>query len=145
MNQMRLVPCWMRCSRTWTMPLQKSLKLDVAFYREIDEYMCSWEQEFGQPHCIKDKVWQMMHSNDTKTMSLDKDFEGPMGKANWVEWIGKKTTRFQAEKEEDEIICAQRPQMESTVTLAAEWFSFREMMVLQGVSVLISAYVRWWQ
>ena len=52
------------------------------FHREIDEYMCSWDQAFGRPHYIKDKVWQMMHSNDTKTMNLDKDFEGPMARRN---------------------------------------------------------------
>ena len=31
------------------------------------------------------------------------------------------------------------------MSLAAEWFSLGEMMVLQGVSVLISTYVKEWQ
>ena len=35
--------------------------------------------------------------------------------------------------------------MESLVTLAAEWFSLGEMMVLQEVSVLISTYMKQWQ
>ena len=41
-----------------------------------------------------------------------------------------------------EMICAQKPRMESLVTLAAEWFSLEEMMVLQGVSALISTNVK---
>ena len=52
------------------------------FYRKNDEYMCSWDQAFGRPYYIKDKVWQMMDSNDTKTMNLDKDFEGPLARRN---------------------------------------------------------------
>ena len=37
------------------------------------------------------------------------------------------------------------PQMESIMTLVAEWFSHGELMVPQGVSVLMSDYVREWQ
>ena len=58
------------------------------------------DQEFGRPHYIMDKVWQMMQSNDTKTMNLDKDFEELMGKAQQTGWNGS-TTRFWTEKEED--------------------------------------------
>ena len=35
-----------------------------------------------------------------------------------------------------------KPQMESIMTLVAEWFSLEELLVLQGVSVLMSVYVR---
>ena len=31
-------------------------------YRDINEYMHSWDQELGRPQHIMDKMWQMMHS-----------------------------------------------------------------------------------
>ena len=43
-------------------------------YSEINEYVHSLDQELGRPHHIMDKMWQMMQSNDIKTMNLDKDF-----------------------------------------------------------------------
>ena len=49
--------------------------------REINEYLHSWDPELGRPHHIMDKMWQMMQSNDTKTMNLDKDFEEMVSKA----------------------------------------------------------------
>ena len=57
-------------------------------HREIDEYMYSWDQEWGRPHFVMDKVWQMMQTNDTKTMNLDKDFEEPTSKAQQTGWDG---------------------------------------------------------
>ena len=41
-----------------------------------------------------------------------------------------------------ETVCAQSQWMERNGTLAAEWFSLGEMMVLQGVSVLIYPHER---
>ena len=70
-------------------------------YREINEKMHSWDQELGRPHHIMDKMWQMMQSNDTETMNLDKDFEEMVSKAKQTGWNGStKTTRFWAEEEE---------------------------------------------
>ena len=57
-------------------------------YREINEYMHSWDQELGRPHNIMDKVCQMMQSNDTKTMKLNEDFEELLSKAQQTGWNG---------------------------------------------------------
>ena len=59
----------------------KATETRSRLYREYNEYMHSWDQELGRPHNIMDKVWQMMQSNDTKTLNLDKDFEELMSKA----------------------------------------------------------------
>ena len=32
-------------------------------------------EKMERPHCIMDKMWQMMQSKDTKTLNLDKDLE----------------------------------------------------------------------
>ena len=57
-------------------------------HREINEYMHSWDQELGRPHHIMDKMWQMMQSNDTETMNLDKDFEEMVRNAKQTGWNG---------------------------------------------------------
>ena len=54
-------------------------------FREINECMHSWDQELGRPHNIMDKVWQMMQSNDTKTMNLNEEL---MSKAQQTGWKG---------------------------------------------------------
>ena len=93
-------------------------------YRDINGYMCSWDQEVGRPHDIMDKVWQMMQSNDTMTMNLDKDFEELTEKTQQtgVEWIDKNKQVLDGKKR----------------------FSLGEMM-MQGDSVLLSTYVTHWQ
>ena len=50
-----------------------------------------------------DKMWQMMQSDDTETMNLDKDFEQLLSKATQAGWTGStETTRFWAEEEEEQ-------------------------------------------
>ena len=53
----------------------KAIETRRRLYREIHEYMHSWDQELGRPHYFLDNVWQMMQRNDTKTMHLNKNFE----------------------------------------------------------------------
>ena len=50
-----------------------------------------------------DKIWQMMQSNDTKTMNLNKDFEELLNKVQQTGWNGstKNKTRFWTEEEDD--------------------------------------------
>ena len=69
--------------------------------------MHSRDQEVGRPHYIMDKLWQMMQNNYTKTMSLDRDFEEPMDKAQQTGWNGstKKKTKFWTGKDEDDGEC----------------------------------------
>ena len=82
----------------------KVTQTTCRLYREINEYMHSWDQELGRPHHIMDKMWQMMQSNDTKTMNLDKDFEEMVNKAKRTGWNGlTQTTRFWAEEEEHDL------------------------------------------
>ena len=54
-KQMRLVPGWKICSKTWTRQKRKSTILS-RLCREINEYMHSWDQELGRPCYILDKV-----------------------------------------------------------------------------------------
>ena len=101
--------------------------------------MHSWDQELGRPHKIMEKVWQMMENNDTKTMNQNRDFDELMSKAQQTGWNGPTTTRFWTEKKKtttrNRDYLRPSPRMEVIVSLAVEWFSLGEMMVLQGVSV----------
>ena len=64
-------------------------------YREINEYMHSWDQELGRPHYIMSKERQMMQCSDTKTMILNRDFEELRSKAQQTGRSGStKTTSF---------------------------------------------------
>ena len=50
------------------------------------------------PHCIMDKMWQMMQSKDQ-----DRDFEDIMDKVKQVGWNeSTKTKRFWIEEEDEE-------------------------------------------
>ena len=63
-KQMRPVPCWTTRSKKVDEADAEVTETRRRLYREINEYMHSWDQELGRPHCM-DKVWQMMQSNDT--------------------------------------------------------------------------------
>ena len=53
-------------------------------------------------HHVMENMWQMMQSNDTKTMNLDKDFEDILNKAKQTGWNGStQSTRLWAEEEHD--------------------------------------------
>ena len=85
----------------WTKPTQKSLKPDVVF-AEKSTSICTHVNRNWDGH-IMDKMWQMMQSNDTKTMNLDKDIEEMVRKAKQTGRTGStKTTRFWAEEEEQD-------------------------------------------
>ena len=46
-----------------------------------------------------DKMWQMMQTNDTRTMNLDKYFEEVLNMAQQTGWNGStQATRFWAEE-----------------------------------------------
>ena len=40
--------------------------------RVLREYIYSFEKEMGRPHHIMNKMWQMMQSRDTKTLTWTK-------------------------------------------------------------------------
>ena len=50
----------------------KAPETERKLCRELEEFV---GKRMGQPHYIMDKMWHMMHRNDTKTMNLNKDFE----------------------------------------------------------------------
>ena len=92
-----------------------------------------------------DKVWQMMQSNDTKTMNLDKDIEELTSKAQQTERNGSTKAKDLGRRRIRPVIkvlCAQNTQMESIMNFVAERFSLEEMKVLQGVSVVTSVWAR---
>ena len=95
-----------------------------------------------------DKMWQMMQSNDTKTMNLDKDFEEMVRRNKQGGMDGPKqhgSGQKKRNKIRDQVCLCSNPQMERIMNFLAEWFSFEEMQVLQGVSVLTSVWAREWQ
>ena len=62
-----------------------------------------WSEDRGRPHYLMDKMWQMMQSNDTKTLNLANDFEELMDKTQQRGWLGAtKLKRFWTEEEEDD-------------------------------------------
>ena len=88
------------CSKMWKKPKAETRS---RLHREINGYMHPWDQELGRPHHIMDKMWQMMQSNDFKTINLDKSFEEMVNKAKQTGWNGStKTTRFWTEEEEQD-------------------------------------------
>ena len=71
--------------------------------RVLGDYKHPWEQELERPHYVMDKMWQMMQSNDTKRMNLDKDLEELLNKPKQTGWNGSpKTTTFWAEEKEND-------------------------------------------
>ena len=70
---------------------------------EINEYMHSWEEELGRTHHIMDKMWQMMQSNDTKTMNLDKDVEEMVRKAKQTGLTGSTKQHGSGQKKRNKI------------------------------------------
>ena len=42
---------------------------EQKMFGRFDEYMRTWTEDRGRPHFIMDKIWQMLQSNDTKTLN----------------------------------------------------------------------------
>ena len=89
----------------------RASEVERKLCRELGEYTQSWEKETGRPHYIMDKIWQMVQSNDTKTMNLNKDFEELLNNAQptgwkWVDQNNKFLDRSRI-RSIIEIICAQ--------------------------------------
>ena len=64
----RLVRLWKKCNTIWRKRTPEPLKLN-GFFRVLGEYILTWDKELERPHCVMDKMWQMMQSNETKTMT----------------------------------------------------------------------------
>ena len=63
--------------------------------------MYSWDQEIDRPQYVNERLWQMRQSNDTKSLKLDKDFDGLLELGQQIGWNeSAKTIRFWAEKAE---------------------------------------------
>ena len=70
--------------------------------RVLGECIYSYEKELGRPHCIMDKMWQMMQSTDIKTLNLVKDLEEKMNKVKHVGWNDSTKTKIFWTQDEDE-------------------------------------------
>ena len=72
-----------------------------------------------------DKMWQMMQSNGTKTMNLDKDFEEMVSKAKQTgfEWIDQKphgSGQKKRNKIRDQVCLRSNPQMERIMNFCGQ-------------------------
>ena len=60
-----------------------------------EEYLYSWDQEIDRPQEVNERQWQMMQSNDTKSLNLDKDFDGLQGMVQQIGWNDENIKRKQ--------------------------------------------------
>ena len=72
----------------------KASETERKLCRKLGDSVYSWEQELVRPHHIMDKMWQMMQSNDTKTMNTNKDFEELLSKAQHMD-LDRRTKKQQ--------------------------------------------------
>ena len=57
----------------------KEMQIHLQVFGRFDEYMRTWAEDLGRPNFIMDKIWQMLQSNDTKTLNLTEDVEDLFG------------------------------------------------------------------
>ena len=50
---------------------ERVLESEENLCKELDEYMCSWEQDCGRPNHLSSKIWHMMQSNNMKSENLE--------------------------------------------------------------------------
>ena len=50
--------------------------------RELEEHMYSSEREIGRPNDLSTEIWQIMQSNNTKSVKLESDFTEILGERN---------------------------------------------------------------
>ena len=72
--------------------MTESLKLSGNYAVYSESTYRRGKKKWSPPHHVLDKMLQMMQSNDTETMNLDKDFEEMANKAKqtWWKWIDQK-------------------------------------------------------
>ena len=93
---MRLVHFWKKC--------RKLPPTEQKVFSRLNDYMRTWTEDVGRPRFVKDKIWQMLQSSDTKTLKLTKYFEELLDKArqNWLAGSGQTLVKFW-KKVEDEV------------------------------------------
>ena len=91
-----------KCSKTWKKRTPEPLKLNENCAENSWSTYVRGKKNLERPHYIMDKMWQMMQSNDTKTMNVNKDLEELLNKAQQTGWNGStKTKGFWTEEEDD--------------------------------------------
>ena len=65
---------------------ERVLQLAENLWKELDEYMYSWEQEFGRPNHLSTKIWQLIRSNHTKSENLENDFTEILDRTRVLGW-----------------------------------------------------------
>ena len=58
-------------------------------FSRFDDCMRTWTEDVGRPRFVKDKIWEMLQSSDTKTLKLTKYFEELLDKARQTGWLGR--------------------------------------------------------
>ena len=65
---------------------KRVLQLEDNLWKELDEYMYSWEQETGRPNHFSTKIWQMIQSSNTKSENLENYFTEILEKTHVLGW-----------------------------------------------------------
>ena len=106
-----------------------------------DKHMRTWDEDRGRPHFIMDKIWQMLQSNDTKTLHLTKDFEELLDMAQQARWLGPPKTGEYWTKVKTQLLGVQATEMDGIMTFAAEWCTTDEVLILRCVSASLFVVV----
>ena len=65
---------------------ERVLLLEEILWKELDEYMYSWEQESGTPNHLSMMIWRLVQSNNSKSENLESDFTEILEKTHLLGW-----------------------------------------------------------
>ena len=80
----------------------KSYEAEQRLCSALREYVDTFDKDRGRPKTIMTKLWELMHSRDTKNLNLDKDLEEILSKMKQIDWSEQAKTRRLWAQEEDE-------------------------------------------
>ena len=80
----------------------RSAATELQVCGRFDEYMRMWEEDRGRPNFNMDEIWQMLQSDDTKTLNLARDFEELLDLAQQAGWVGPTQPREYWTKEKSD-------------------------------------------
>ena len=78
-------------------------QLEDELWKEVDDYIFSWEPEKKRSRTLNAKIWQLVQSSNTKSENLEHAFNEIVAKVQDLGWEGgKRLSRCWVEKEEEE-------------------------------------------
>ena len=104
----------------------KASETEQRLYLELEEYMFSWDREFGRTTEPHRETWQMMQSNNTMSQNLETDFAEILERTHQLEWNG--TAKAIRVLELIKANVRSSLTMESVAALVAEWISRGELI-----------------